>query len=145
MYPSTYTESVSITKNNLQIIAQGKGVVVVPPDTAGFQVDADHVTVQGFEIAYGADCASGIRFEGTHNNFEDNSIYLHATCLGVNAISWRDPDGGSDHNIVERNAINGADLGIVIESATLDAINTGNVIRDNTLLSVAQDPIAIEI
>ena len=144
VYPDTYTESVAVTKNNLQIIALGKGVVVVPPDTAGFQVDADHVTVQGFEIAYGADCASGIRFEGSHNTFADNYIYLAATCLGVNAISCRDPDGGSDYNIVERNTINGADLGIVIEAATLDAINTGNVIRDNTLLSVAQDPIAIE-
>ena len=144
VYPGTYTETVSVTKNNLQIIALGKGVVVVPPHTAGFQVDADHVTVQGFEIAYGAECASGIRFEGSHNTFADNYIYLDATCLGVNAISCRDPDGGSDYNIVERNTINGADLGIVIEAATLDAINTGNVIQDNTLLSVAQDPIAIE-
>jgi len=143
VYPGTYPESVSVTKNDLQIIARGENVVVVPPATAGFSVHADHVTIRGFAIAYGANCAPGISFEGSHNVFADNAIYLAAGCPGVNAIACRDKDGGSDYNVVERNTIDRADIGIVIAAETVAAVNTGNVIRDNTLRSVAQDPIAI--
>jgi parallel beta-helix repeat protein len=143
VYPGTYHEAVSVAVNNLQITAQGAGVVVVPSHTAGFQVLADQVTVSGFEIAFGAGCASGIRFEGSHNTFADNTIYLAGMCFGVNAISSRDADGGSDFNIVERNTIIHSDLGIAIVAETRDAINRGNIIRDNTLRHIDQDPIAI--
>jgi hypothetical protein len=144
VYPDTYNEAVSVTTNNLQILAQAEGVVVVPPgQPAGFQVNADHVTIQGFEIGYGADCAPGIDFEGSHNTFADNYIYLNASCIGVNALVCRDQDGGSDFNTIERNTINQADLGIVMVASTDEAINRGNVIRDNTLLAVAADPIAV--
>ena len=40
VFPDTYAESVSVTKNNLQIIAQGDDVTVEPPHTAGFLVNA---------------------------------------------------------------------------------------------------------
>ena len=101
------------------------------------------VTIQGFEIAYGAGCAPGIEFEGIHNTFSENYIYLNATCLGVNALVCRDPDGGSDYNNIVRNTIDQADLGIVVVAETDDAINTGNVIQGNKLLLVAQTPIAV--
>ena len=144
VYPALYKESVLITKNNLWIIAQGEGVIVKPPHTAGFEVNADHVTIRGFAIAFGAKCAPAIAFEGSHNTFAENYAYLDATCIGVNALVCRDRDGGSDYNTVEHNTINSADLGIVITAETPDAINTGNIIRDNTLLAVAQTPIAVE-
>lgn len=44
------------------------------PAPAGFHVLADHVTIRGFEIAYGEDCAPGIEFEGSHNTFAENYI-----------------------------------------------------------------------
>ena len=134
VYPALYKESVLITKNNLWIIAQGEGVIVKPPHTAGFEVNADHVTIRGFEIAFGAECAPAIAFEGSHNTFAENYAYLDATCLGVNALVCRDRDGGSDYNTVEHNTINSADLGIVITAVTPDAINTGNIIRDNNTI-----------
>jgi len=70
------------------------------PAPAGFHVLADHVTIRGFEIAYGEDCAPGIEFEGSHNTFAENYIYLNATCFGVNALVCRDGDGGSDYNTI---------------------------------------------
>ena len=144
VYPDLYTESVSITKNNLWIIAQGEGVEVEPPDTAGFLVHADHVTIRGFVIGYGAKCSNAIAFEGSHNTFAENYIYLAVSCLGVNALVCRDGDGGSDYNTVEHNTINEADFGIVIHSDTDDAINRGNIIQDNTLMDIGSIPIAIE-
>jgi hypothetical protein len=144
VFPGTYTESVSITKNNLQIIAKGDSVIVEPPEEpAGFSVLADHVAIRGFEIAFGAGCASGISFQGSHNTFAENYLYLHATCFGINAIECRDPDGGSNFNTIERNTIDTADLGIVITANPPDVINARNVIRDNTLLNIAQTPIAV--
>jgi hypothetical protein len=146
VYPGNYNEDVSVTTNNLQILAQGDGVVVVPSQmhTGGFTVQADHVTIRGFEIAFGRNCASGIRFEGSHNTFADNYIYLDGTCMGVNALVCRDRDGGSDDNVIERNTIFHSDLGIVITAETPDAINKGNIIRDNTILHVDQTPIVVE-
>jgi parallel beta-helix repeat protein len=102
------------------------------------------VTVRGFEIAYGQDCDPGIMFEGSHNTFADNYIYLNASCLGVNAITCRDHDGGTDYNIIEGNTIDQADIGIIIQAATPDAINRGNTIRDNTLLGIAGLAIGVE-
>lgn len=157
VYPGHYVENVLITTNNLQIIAQGDEVIVEatppPPHAANasgvFYVLADHVTIRGFEIWYGARCAPGIEFQGSHNTFAENSLYLHATCLGANAITCRDGDGGSDYNIIEHNYIDQADLGIVISAlgknqSTPDAINTGNVIRNNTTRSIGQLAIGVE-
>jgi hypothetical protein len=141
VYPGTYAESVSVKKSNLQILAQGKGVIVVPPDTAGFAIKADRVTVRGFEIKFGLNCALGIGFEGSHNTFADNSISVSETdCFGPEAIASADADGGSDYNIIERNTIQGSAQGISIQT---DAINVGNVIRDNTLDDSTTIPIVI--
>ncbi len=144
VFPDTYNESVAIAKSNLRIIAQGEGVVVEPPETAGFLVHADHVFIQGFEIAYGAECARAIEFLGSHNTSTDNHIFLNSSCIGVNALICRDPDGGSDNNIIKNNIIEAADLGIVITAETDDAINTGDIIKNNTLLGVAQSHIVVE-
>jgi parallel beta-helix repeat protein len=143
VYPGTYTEAVSVTKNNLHILASGEDVVIEPPNTAGFQVHADHVTIQGFEIACGEECAPGIEFEGSYNTFADNAIFFTGTCIGVNAIVCRDPDGGSNLNIVASNTLEQTDLGIVIVSGAPGAINRGNVIRNNTLSGISQNPIMI--
>ena len=115
VYPSTYRESVSVTKNHLSIVAQGSGVVVNPSPVqkvACFEVKADHVVIQGFDLT-GAFMAPGIRFEGSHNEFSGNHIY-GLGAFGVNALSCRDPNGGSDHNLIADNEITGADLGIVV-------------------------------
>lgn len=158
VYPDLYVENVLITKNNLQIIAQCDGVTVEatppPPYDANasgvFHVLADHVTIRGFEILYGARCAPGIEFQGSHNTFAENNIYLGATCLGANAIVCRDGDGGSDYNTIEHNYIDQADLGIVISALgkhdeyTPGAINTGNVIRNNTTNSIGALAIGVE-
>jgi photosystem II stability/assembly factor-like uncharacterized protein len=141
VYPGEYVESVSVSVNNLQILAQGKGVFVVPPDTAGFQVSADRVTIRGFEIRFGNNCASGISFEGSRNAFADNTIRIVDTwCTGPEAVVCRDADGGSDYNLIEGNTIHGGAQGISIQT---DAVNTGDVIRDNTLESLDTIPIAI--
>jgi parallel beta-helix repeat protein len=141
VYPGVYDEAVSVSKNNLQILAQGKGVFVAPPDTAGFEVNADHVTIQGFEIRFGQNCAAGISFQGSHNTFADNSIRIVETdCMGPEALVCADSDGGSDYNIIERNTIRGGAQGI---SIVTDAVNTGDVIRDNTVESLDTIPIAI--
>jgi len=141
VYPDTYTESVSVTKNDLKIIAQNGGVIVLPPDTAGFQVAAYGVTIQGFNIEFGVNCAAGILFEGSRNTFADNSIRLYTDeCMGAEAIVSADADGGSDNNLIERNTVDGGAQGITIRT---DAINTGNIIRDNSLLSLDTIPIAI--
>jgi parallel beta-helix repeat protein len=143
--PDWYTETVSVTKDKLKIIAQGDGVIVEPPGRpAGFHVHADHVTIRGFDIEYGADCAQAIAFEGSHNTFAENYIHLAAACYGVSALVCIDPDGGSDYNTVEYNTIDEADWGIVIHAETDDAINRGNIIRDNTLLDIGAEAIAIE-
>lgn len=149
VYPGNYPEIVIINKNNLQIIAKGKGVLVTPPDhPAGFEVNADHVTIKGFRINFGSGyhCSSGIRFIGSYNTFQDNYLNLTDGCEGINALVSRDPDGGSDYNVVERNTINGADIGIEVAAGTAnihDAINKGNVIRDNTLLAIYMTPIGV--
>ncbi|GEM_PF-601505 len=143
VYPGTYPEAVSVIKNNLYIMATGEDVVVEPPNTAGFQVLADHVTIQGFTIVGGKECAPGIKFEGSFNTFADNTIFFTDTCIGVNAIVCRDSDGGSNFNIVEGNTIEQADLGIIFVSGAPGAINRGNVIRDNTFVGISQNPIMI--
>jgi hypothetical protein len=76
VYPGTYHENVTVAISKLRILSQGDGVLVVPDEMhkAGFLVQADHVTVQGFDIAFGTNCASGIKFEGSHNIFADNYI-----------------------------------------------------------------------
>jgi parallel beta-helix repeat protein len=141
VYPGYYEEAVSITTSNLQILAQGEGVVVEPPDTAGFDVHADQVTVRGFEILWGTECAAGIAFQGSHNTFADNHIsFSGGECTGGEVIVCSDLDGGSDFNIVEGNTVLGADIGIAIQAVT--SINRGNVIRDNTVASFVA-PIAI--
>jgi parallel beta-helix repeat protein len=154
VYPSYYEENVLITKNNLQIIAQGEDVIVASidpfPAPGCFHVLADHVTIRGFEIRYGEGCAPAIEFQGSHNTFAENNIYLDATCLGANAIVCRDGDGGSDYNTIEHNYIDQADLGIVISALgknseyTPGAINTGNVIQNNSTRSIGALAIGVE-
>jgi len=143
VYPGTYTESVSITKNNLQIVAQGDKVVVQPSNMAGFQVHADQVTLMGFAITINEGCGPGIEFEGSYNIFADNTLSFHTTCNDVSAIVCRDSDGGSDFNTIERNTIVQSDWGIVILSAAPDAVNRGNIIRSNTLSGISQHPVSI--
>jgi parallel beta-helix repeat protein len=146
VYPATYFEAVSVAKNNLQIIAQGEDVIVWPPHPpAGFQVYADHVTIQGFTINFGgaADCTPAIDFRGSHNTFSDNYLSQFIGCPGINALSSYDPDGGTDYNIIERNTIDTADIGIEIRADAPNAINRGNIIRDNVILNAVQTPIGI--
>jgi len=134
-YPEGYyNESVSITKNNLQIIAQGSGVKVIP--TVGgdpsFGVYADHVVIRGFEMT-GPDISMGIQFEGSHNIFADNTI--HPTYKDdVNAIVSRET-GGSDYNTIENNTIYDAGFGIRMVVPPED-LNKGNIIRNNTFYDV---------
>ena len=136
-----YEESVRIRTNNLQIIAQGIGVIVDPPpgNFPGFDVNADHVTVRGFEIS-GADVV-GITFQGSHNTFAENIIHLFQG-PGPVAIQCVDDDGGSDYNTIESNNLSGwgsipagTNYGIYV-SASSDALNEGNVIKNNTIVDM---------
>lgn len=138
--PERYEESVKITTNNLQIIAQGSNVVVSPPEAnPGFDVDADHVTVRGFEIS-GVVCADGITFQGNHNTFAENIIDFFQGPCNPTAIRCVDPDGGSDYNTIKSNSLSGyAGVGTglsygIFVSASSDAVNRGNVIKNNSIV-----------
>jgi parallel beta-helix repeat protein len=137
VYPDLYEESVTVTTNNLQLIAQGSDVIVTPPPTEpGFDVNADHVSIQGLEIV-GAECADGITFQGSQNTFAENNIHGFTGPCRTTALHCADEDGGSDYNTIEDNVLFGADEegayhGIHIFAAS-DALNKGNIIKNNTI------------
>ena len=135
VYPGYYPESVSIAKNNLTLLAQDEVVLVEPPEVAGFLVDADRVTIRGFEIYWGWKCAVAFDFEGSFNTFVENSISFApgAPCVGGEPVVCLDDDGGSDYNTIENNEIYGSDGGLSIISNAPDALNKGNVVRDNLI------------
>lgn len=135
VYPGFYEESVLVTTDHLEIIAESDGVTVFSPNggTAAFTVFANHVTIRGFDELTGIeDCVPGIEFEGSHNTFAENVINP-GSCPGVNAFVCRDPDGGSNFNRIENNTIVHGDLGIVMTSTSADALNIGNIIKNNTI------------
>ena len=145
VYEGYYEESVLVTTNNLKIIAKD-GVTVYSPNggTAAFAVYADRVTIRGFDKLTGKmDCVPGIQFEGSYNIFADN-IIDPGSCPGVNALVCRDNDGGSNFNRIENNTIVHADLGIVMTSVNSDALNIGNIIRNNTINNISQTGIVVE-
>ena len=132
VYPGQYPESVTVRKNYISFLAQGDGVIVGPPPQEGeacFDVRADGVVIHGFELT-GTNCAPAIHFLGSHNRFSKNQVY-GLTCPGVNALECRDPDGGSNYNIIEDNDVTEADLGIIVGSDSNSAVNKGNVIAGN--------------
>lgn len=146
VYPGFYEESVLVTTDHLEIIAESDGVTVFSPNggTAAFTVYANHVTIRGFNELTGIqDCVPGIRFEGSHNTFADNVINP-GSCPGVNALVCRDDDGGSNYNCIENNTIVHADLGIVMTSTSAEDLNIGNIIKNNTLNNIAGTGIAVE-
>ena len=144
VYPSTYKESVNVMKNHLTLMAQASGAVVDPSPTEGvacFEVKADCVVIHGFDLT-GTSTAPGIRFEGSHNEFSGNHIYgLNGP--GVNALSCRAPNGGSDGNLIADNDITQADLGIVVGSDSGTAVNLNNRITGNTIHGLGSVGIAI--
>jgi parallel beta-helix repeat protein len=148
VYPGTYQEAVSITKNNLQILAQGEHVNVQllglpsPEDKEGFAVLADNVTIRGFNIGFGGGCRAAISFEGSHNTFADNYMFQERDCLGATAVSGGSDTGGIDYNVIEGNTIYHGDEGIAI-GAGPGYLNTGNIIRGNTITDIATDAIGI--
>lgn len=144
VYPSTYPESVTVAMNHLSILAEEDGVVVGPPPAAGqacFEVKADGVVIQGFGLT-GTNCAPAIRFEGSYNRFSDNNIY-GLTCPGVNGLACRAPKGGSNYNVIQNNDLTEADLGIVVGSDDLNAVNKGNAIIGNRVHGVGAVGIAV--
>jgi parallel beta-helix repeat protein len=146
VYEGYYEESVLVTTDNLKIIAVDEGVTVFSPNggTAAFTVYANRVTIRGFDELTGImDCVPGIQFEGSYNTFADNTINP-GSCPGVNALVCRDDDGGSNYNRIENNTIMHADLGIVMTSVTTDALNIGNIIRNNTLNHISATGIVVE-
>ena len=133
VYPGYYDETVTITKSNLTLLAQDEGVFVEPHEMAGFHVTADRVTIRGFEIYHGWECAPAIVFEGSFNTFAENYMYpANSGCIGGIAFVCNDYDGGSDYNTIENNEIYGAQ-GLKIAASTPDAVNKGNVVRDNLI------------
>jgi parallel beta-helix repeat protein len=144
VYPGYYEENVYVQTNNLQIIAESDGVTVYSPTEgeAPFTVHADHVTIRGFNELTGVEeCVPGIVFEGSYNTFEGNVINP-GSCPGVHALVCIDQDGGSNYNRIENNTIMHADLGIVITA--WEALNIGNIIKNNTINEIAQNGIAVE-
>ena len=160
VYPGTYREMVPVRKDGLKFLAQGSDVLVVPavldPTTghlrtgAAFTVLADHVTIQGFEIEYalaspthGVSCQIAIDFRGSYTTIADNYMYARpgGACPGVTPLASPTRTGGSNFNVVERNIIDTADVGMAIGASR--GLNIGNVVRDNTFLHIAQTGIAI--
>jgi hypothetical protein len=144
VYPATYPESVSVTKNHVSFIAQGAGVVVGPPpdgNKACFDVQADGVVIDGFSLT-GTICAPAIGFVGSYNRFSNNRIY-GLVCPGVNAMECRAPNGGSNYNVIQNNNITQADLGIVVGSDAKNAVNKGNAIIGNTIFNMGTVGIAV--
>ena len=144
VFPSTYMETVSVTKSGISIVAQGSHVIVNAYPAEGvacFEVKADRVLIHGFDLT-GTNMAPGIRFEGSYNRFSGNRIYdLNAP--GVNALNCRAPNGGSNFNVIENNDVTGADLGIIVGSDSHTAVNKGNIIIGNHVHSIGTSGIAI--
>ena len=141
VYPGFYPESVTITKSNLTLIAsqEDQGVTVEPiKRPAGFKINADRVTIRGFIIQWGWDCALAIDFEGSFNTIAENSISFApgAPCEGGEPVVCLDEDGGSDYNTIENNEIYGSDGAVSIISGAPDALNKGNVVRDNLIIGL---------
>jgi hypothetical protein len=144
VYPSTYPESVLVSKSHVSILAEGDGVVVGPPPQGGqpcFGVAADGVVIQGFDLT-GTNCAPAIGFVGSYNRFSGNRIY-GLTCPGVNALACRAPNGGSNYNVIQDNDITQADLGIILGSDAKNAVNKGNAIVGNHVHGVGAVGIAV--
>ncbi len=144
VYPSTYSESVSVTRSGISIVAHGSGVIVTPYPAEGkacFEVKADRVVIHGFGLT-GTNMAPGIRFEGSYNRFSGNRIY-DLNGPGVNALNCRDPNGGSDYNVIENNDVSGADLGIIVGCDARTAVNKGNAIIGNHIYSLGTSGIAV--
>jgi parallel beta-helix repeat protein len=120
---------------------------VTSPDEgeACFDVEADHVVIEGFELT-GPPLTAGIRFEGSHNVFAENTIQdLSGT--DVSAVVCMDADGGSNHNKIVNNTITGSWKGIVIQAGSddaPDAVNKGSVIRGNIISEVVETPVLVE-
>ena len=146
VYPGFYEESVLVTTDHLEIIAQDEGVTVHSSIYAqpSFAVYADHVTIRGFHTTgFLLGCNSGIEFEGSFNTFTEN-IIDPGSCPGINALMCRDHDGGSNYNRIENNTIVHGDLGIVMTSTSEEALNIGNVIRNNIINHIGLAGIAVE-
>jgi len=137
VHAGTYTESVSITTDDITLKTDG-AVIVDPPDGANkscFKVRADGVTIRGFELTGAVGSGSyGIDFQGSHNIFTNNVIHdLAGFTTGGGIVSW-DYNGGTDNNTISNNEIyNIPANGILIGACTPSAVNTGNVIKNNTI------------
>lgn len=101
--PGTYTENVDVTTDNLTIVSTG-GSLVTEVDGSGaadevFEVVADGVTIQGFEIHSGGS-DGGILFKGNNNVFADNHVHDNSL-YGI--VAW--DSGVSNNNKITRNEI----------------------------------------
>ena len=146
VYPGFYDENVLVTTDHLEIIAQNEGVTVHSSIFAqpSFAVYADYVTIRGFHTTgFLLGCNSGIEFQGSFNTFTENLIDP-GSCPGVNALMCRDPDGGSNYNRIENNTIVHGDMGIVMTSTSSNALNVGNIIRNNTINNMGSSGIVVE-
>jgi nitrous oxidase accessory protein NosD len=129
----TYHESVTISKNDLRLLARGKpGEVVVDADQAfaGFQLlGASGVLIQGFTVrdAHEADIF-GSNADG--NRLRKNVL----TGSGHDGIQLR---AGSSDNIVEHNLSIDNPSSIACGIQVLDAGSTGNVVRHNVVINNA--------
>lgn len=98
---------------------------------ACFQVYADGVTIEGFEIT---NCHDGIRFKGSYNKFKNN--YIHHTHIGISA-NMNEGEGYSNSNLISGNVIeNLGEFGISFHANVNAEAVSGNIIVGNKLLSM---------
>ncbi|MCH7526291.1 MAG: right-handed parallel beta-helix repeat-containing protein [Planctomycetes bacterium] len=110
--PGNYVENVFIDNDLLTLASTGgHEVTTVDGDCLGdgvgptIRVEADDVTIDGFEIINGGD-DGGISFEGDRNRFTNNDI--HDNCMyGIAAFNDVSDDNVIDNNSVHHNAKSG--------------------------------------
>ena len=137
----TYGESVVVSKDNISIISTTAHGAVVDPPGAGncFSVDANYVTVDGFELT-GVTGGYGIGFSGSHNTFQNNTIHnINSGGTGGGICCWdTGTKGPSNYNTISNNIIYDVTAdGILTGCCRTDAVMEGNVITGNTIYNFA--------
>jgi parallel beta-helix repeat protein len=154
VYPGTYNEAVVVTKNGIQLNAEGPGVIVqptaVPPVTLGgtnvggaaIDVYANNVVVNGFTVN-GAQDTDGNLWVGVRVIEGGSATIKNNTVEGITAATVADdanvsiqvgdslvagPKGGGSA-LVENNTVTGyAGVGVLVDGAYSVAGVTGNTI-----------------
>ena len=125
--PGNYADNVVVTKADLTI--RGQGIVRVTPGDPtlpGFDVEADGVTIQGFDVSGYSD-ACGVSVSANRSDVRDNHAHDNATGICIlTGVAHR-----VRYNVVEGNT------GVGISLADVSGDITNNTVKDNGLHGIA--------